>query len=472
MKLPDKMKALHKIQEQLFDSFQKNHKRYFGHLPQWLKLEKEKAIQGFQAKGFPNRSMEEWRTTNLEKALQEDYGSYFREAEKDVNIDHVFQCEIHNFGTLLISQLNGFHVSKDGKDLTVMDNGIVIGSILAAAREMPELVKENFGKIMPQTKDGLNDLNTAMFQDGFFLYVPDNVSFDVPIQMVNIINTPENLMIHPRNFIHIGKNSNVKVVYCDDSIQHGYNFINALTEIYVDSGAKYDFYKLQNKDNQSILLNNNYVKQEKDSETHNFTIIFNGGIIRNDINVQLDEYCKADVNGLYLVDRKQKVDNLVYIQHTKPNSLSNQNFKGIVDDEARAYFNGYVRVDKDAQKTNAFQNNRSILLSEDAKVGAKPFLEIYADDVKCSHGATVGQLDENALFYIMSRGISEKNARILLMYAFASEIVEKVSIEKLRGRLDEMVTKRLKGELSSCEQCLLHCSDKHIMNFDIDYDKV
>ena len=261
-------------------------------------------------------------------------------------------------------------------------------------------------------------------------------------------------------------------MYCDDSIQHGYNFINALTEIYVDSDAKFDFYKLQNKDDQSILLNNNYVKQEKNSETQNFTIIFNGGIIRNDINVQLDEYCKADVNGLYLVDRKQKVDNLVYIQHTKPHSDSNQSFKGIIDDEARAYFNGHVRVDKDAQKTNAFQNNRNILLSQDAKAGAKPFLEIYADDVKCSHGATVGQLDENALFYIMSRGISEKNARILLMYAFAAEIVEKVSIEKLRGRLDEMVTKRLKGELSSCEQCLLHCSDKHILSFDIDYDNV
>jgi len=262
------------------------------------------------------------------------------------------------------------------------------------------------------------------------------------------------------------------VVYCDDSIAHGYNFVNAVTEIFVGESAFFDFYKLQNKDNQSILLNNNYIKQEKNSETHNSTIIFNGGLIRNDIQITLDEHCSAEANGLYLVDKKQKVDNRVFINHTKANSTSSQTFKGIMDDEAIAFFNGHVFVEKDAQNTRAFQNNRNILLSEDAKVSTSPFLEIYADDVKCSHGATVGQLDESALFYIMSRGISEKNARIMLMYAFAAEIINKVSIDKLRTRLDEMVTKRLKGELSSCDQCLLHCSDKHQISFDIDMKKI
>jgi Fe-S cluster assembly protein SufD len=466
------MKDLIEIKKSIVSHFNDGKQQFFCDFPVWMQEAKEKSIRDFEEKGFPDRKMEAWKTTNLKDALLQDYGSFFRTPEENVNIDHVFQCEIHNFGTLLVSQLNGFYVEDKGKSLSVMDNGIVIGSMLVAMKEMPELVKKHFGKIMPETKDGMNDLNTAMFQDGFFLYVPDDVSFDVPIQMVNIVNTNDNIMIHPRNLIHVGKNSNVKVVYCDDSIAHGHNFVNSVTEIFVGESAKFDFYKLQNKDNQSILLNNNYVKQEKNSETHNSTIIFNGGLIRNDIHITLDEHCIAEANGLYLVDKKQKVDNRVFINHAKPNSTSSQSFKGIVDDEARASFNGHVLVDKDAQKTNAFQNNRNILLSEDAKVSASPFLEIYADDVKCSHGATVGQLDDNALFYIMSRGINEKNARILLMYAFAIEIINKVNIEKLQIRLDEMVTKRLKGELSSCDQCLLHCSDKHQVSFDIDMAKI
>jgi len=463
------MKAL---KENISRIFHGEKKQFFGDFPKWMLEQKEKAITHFENKGFPDRKMEAWKSTNLKEALTQDYGDLLRTQEENVNIDTVFQCEIHNFGTLLVSQLNGFYVEDNDKSLSKMDNGIVIGSMRAAMKEMPEIIEKYFGKNIPETKDGMNDLNTAMFQDGFFLYVPDNVVFDVPIQMVNIVNTKDNLMIHPRNMIVVGKNSDVKVVYCDDSIAHGHNFVNAVTEIFVGESAIFDFYKLQNKDNQSILLNNNYVSQEKNSKTHNSTIIFNGGLIRNDIHIVLDEHCMTDVNGLYLVDRKQKVDNRVFINHSKAESTSSQTFKGIVDDEARAYFKGHVLVEKEAQKTNAFQKSRNILLSEDATASANPFLEIYADDVKCSHGATVGQLDESALFYIMSRGISEKNARTLLMYAFATEIINKVNIDKLYTRLEEMVTMRLKGELSSCDQCLLHCSDKHQISFDIDMAKI
>jgi Fe-S cluster assembly protein SufD len=199
----------------------------------------------------------------------------------------------------------------------------------------------------------------------------------------------------------------------------------------------------------------------------------NGGILRNEVFTDLQgSFCQAHLNGLYLVDKKQHIDNQVVVHHAKPDNTSTQLYKGIIDDEASAVFNGHIEVHRDAQRTEAFQTNRNILLNDAARVTTKPFLEIYADDVKCSHGATVGQLDPTAMFYIRSRGICERNARMLLMYAFAAEVIQKVKIDILRERLDMMVQKRLKGELSICDQCVLHCKDEHHFTFDIDMSKI
>ena len=200
----------------------------------------------------------------------------------------------------------------------------------------------------------------------------------------------------------------------------------------------------------------------------------NGGILRNNNHITIDgEGCETNVYGLYLMDKKQHIDNQVFIDHAKPNSMSNELFKGIMDDTASGVFNGHVLVRRDAQKTNAFQRNKNILLTDKAKVNSKPFLEIYADDVKCSHGATVGQLDTEAMFYIRSRGISEDSARMLLMYAFCDEIIQKITVEPLKHRLEDMVKKRLRGELSVCAQCVLHCSHpEKEFNFEIDLSKI
>jgi Fe-S cluster assembly protein SufD len=247
-----------------------------------------------------------------------------------------------------------------------------------------------------------------------------------------------------------------------------------VTEVFLDRDATLDHYKLQNKDSHSTLINTIYFRQSEESSLSSNSISLNGGIIRNNSVVKLEgENASAEITGLYLMDRNQHIDNRVFVDHAVPHCQSNELFKGVLDDHATGVFNGHVLVRRDAQQTIAYQRNSNILLTDKATIDTRPFLEIYADDVKCSHGATVGQLDANALFYIRSRGISEASAKILLMYAFAAEIINKIGIPELRQRIDDMVKKRLRGELSYCDQCVLHCSSQeNKINFEIDMSKI
>ncbi len=249
--------------------------------------------------------------------------------------------------------------------------------------------------------------------------------------------------------------------------------MNVVTEFSLAEGAMLDHYKLQNKDDSAVMVNTSFFGLQRNARLSTNTITFNGGSIRNESVVNLDgEGAEADIMGLYLVDRKQHVDNQVLVRHNAPHCNSSELFKGILDDEATVAFNGHIVVQPGAQKTNAFQSNRNILLTDTARISTKPFLEIYADDVKCSHGATVGQLDENALFYLKQRGLCDRNARMLLMYAFAEEVVRRISVESLHQRTAEMVQRRLNGELSICDQCVLHCSNEAPMEFEIDLSKI
>ena len=433
---------------------------------------RNEALKSFAEIGFPSQEIEEWKSTNLKNSLTPEYNFYFSPFEEKVDVDKIFRCEIHNFETYLFSQLNGWYVYRHSP-ITELPNGVIVGSFASAMKAYPDLFEKHYGKIANIGKNGLTALNTAFAQDGIFIFVPDNVSIEKPIQMVNIVNSDGNLFIQPRNLIILGKNSKLTFVYCDDSIKHKNSFINACSEIFLDENAELDFYKMQNKDSLSTVITNSFYQQEKNSRLHSNTLTFNGGVIRNESHVELaGNGSDAKVYGLYLMDKEQHVDNQIYIDHIAPETTSYEQFKGIIDDNASAVFNGHIHVYRDAQKTQAFQSNKNILLTDTAHVSTKPFLEIYADDVKCSHGATVGQLDPEALFYLKSRGICDRNARMLLLYAFAGEIANKIAIEVLRERIDAMIVKRLKGELSICDQCVLHCKEKDIINFEIDMSKI
>jgi len=461
------------LKDKISGLYHQNKETIFSNDPPEIVRIREKSFEDFLKMDFPSTKLEAWKNTDLKKVLKRDYKINFGPEDEDINFDKVFHCEVPDLDTHVISLYNGWYIYRD-QPLLKLPNGTLIGSFAQALKEYPELVLKHFNQIAKPGLNGFNALNTAYAQDGIFIYVPDNVDAYKTIQMVNIIDKEENLFVQNRNLVILGKNSRLTLVHCDDSHNHKASLSNTVTEVYLDEGAKMKHYKLQNLNNDTSLINTTFFHQEKDSDLATYAISLNGGLIRNDIHVKLDgEGSNADVFGLYLTDKEQHVDNQVHIDHAKPNCTSNELFKGILDDHASAVFNGHILVRQDSQNTNAFQTNRNILLTDKATVNTKPFLEIYADDVKCSHGATVGQLDETALFYIKSRGIGEYNARMLLMYAFAAEVIKNITILPLKDRIDDLVKKRLRGELAICDQCVLHCKNQEQQyEFNIDLNKI
>jgi len=433
-----------------------------------------KAFELFNKAGFPHAALERWRGTDLSRALNHDYQALPEPPSDNLDIEKIFKCDVPYFETLLVSQLNGWYTDRKNP-IQVFPNGMVIGSLAAAFHKYPELIRSHYGQYADDSSESLTALNTAMAQDGVFIYVPDNVTVEQNVQMVNITDFKQNLFLNTRNLVILGENSHLRLVQCDDSINHDISFINTVTEVKIGRNSTLDHYKLQNKDDHTTMINSMYFHQDEGSSLSTNAISLNGGLIRNLSHITMSgSHSSAEVCGLYLMDRYQHIDNQVYINHVAPECESRELFKGVLDDHASGVFNGHIKVHRDAQKTNAFQTNKNILLSDKASIDTKPFLEIYADDVKCSHGATIGQLDAEALFYIRSRGISESNAKILLMYAFAAEVINKISIPELRLRMDDMVKKRLRGELSQCEQCVLNCSSHEMqkVEFNIDMSKI
>jgi len=434
---------------------------------------RDNAFQSFLSQGFPGKKLEKWRDTDLSEFLQKEY-QYIPNSDpvSESDINSIFRCEIHNFETYLFTLHNGAYVYNHSP-LTTLENGVVIGSLRSAWESHNDLVKPYLNSLTENMLNGLVSLNSALATAGIFIYVPDNIKVEKPVQLINMINTKENPFLQAKNLIVLGKNAELTFVQCDDSVQDMDSFMNVVSEFHVSEGAKLDHYKLQNKELSSVLVNTSFFSLKKDAKMKTNTITLNGGKIRNETIVNLDEPgAEAEIMGLYLVDKQQHVDNQVLVRHNAENCFSNELFKGILDDEATAVFNGHILVQPGAQKTNAYQNNKNILLTDNAKVTAKPFLEIYADDVKCSHGATVGQLDEDALFYLKQRGICDLNAKMLLMYAFAEEVIRNISIPSLHDSTADMVNRRLKGELSACNQCVLHCNDQKPIEFDIDLSKI
>ncbi len=437
-----------------------------------LLRERSAALADFNRLGFPHKKLEKWRNTDLKISLSFDYSLATADFRMQDVLDEVFECDVQELDTYVMNLYKGRFFYKDNP-LHILDGGVIVGSLKAAFDQYPELVKKYFGKYATTENNAFNALNTALFLDGLFVYVPKNVILEKPLQLINAVGTTEDVFVQNRNLIILEENSQLTLIQCDDSYNYKRSLTNSVTEIVIGANASLDHYRLQNINNNSTLISSIAIEQDRDSRLNTNSIILNGGLIRNETYTKLiGEGAQADIYGVYLADKNQLIDNQVYVDHTVPHCTSNELFKGILDDYARAVFKGHILVRKDAQKTLAFQNNANIILTDKAMINTKPFLEIYADDVKCSHGATVGQLDESALFYIRQRGISEDNARLLLMYAFAADVTQKIKIESLRDRIEDMVKRRLRGELSICDQCVLQCSTPEKYNFEIDMTKI
>lgn len=420
---------------------------------------REKAFVQFQELGVPTCANENYKYTNLIPAFDHPYNVNLRYLPVDVDLNDIFQCDVPELDTNMVLLTNGWYYGNN-KKLTELPEGVIVCGTQEASEKYSEIFNAHYGKYAKPDEDGIVALNTSLAKDGLFIYVPKGVVIERPIQVVNLLRSDRDLMATQRNLFVIEENAQAKIIVCDHTLTKHKYLINSVTEVNVAPNAVFDLYTIQNQHLNSVILNSTFIRQDKNSNVLTNTISLYGGTIRNNHHVLLDgEHCENNTFGMYLLDKKQHVDNFTSIDHAKPNCLSNEHFKGVMDGKSTAAFSGRISVRRDAQKTLAYQSNNNLLLSDEAQINSKPQLIIDADDVKCSHGATVGQMDEDALFYLRARGIDEKEARQMLMFAFAHEIIEKIRVEPLKDRIDALVDTRLRGEISKCNTCSIACNN-------------
>ncbi|MEN8886567.1 MAG: Fe-S cluster assembly protein SufD [Winogradskyella sp.] len=399
------------------------------------------AIKTFENEGFPSKKEEAWKYTSLNSILKHDY-SVFPKHENALEFKDVKKYFIHEIDSYKIIFIDGkysSHLSQtthDGIDICLMSS--------ALNKPKYRLIIENyFNKIA--TKDGLSSLNTAFSAEGAYIHIPKNKLVDKPIQIIHFSTGNEAaLMLQPRNLVVVDENSHVQIIERHQSLTDNPVLTNSVTEIFANKRAIVDYYKIQNDKENASLIDSTFINQKDGSLAKVHTFSFGGKLIRNNLNFyQNGERMDSVMKGITIIGKKQHVDHNTLVHHIEPNCESHQDYKGIFDDSSTGVFNGKVVVNKEAQKTNAFQSNNNILISDKASINTKPQLEIFADDVKCSHGCTIGQLDDSAMFYLRSRGIPEKEARALLMFAFSNNVLDSVKIPEIKNRITKIIANKL-----------------------------
>ena len=412
-----------------------------------LHEKRKEALNLFEKTGFPPARDEEYRYTNIAKALEKSIGSNTGQATSKLDAQGIERFLFKGLEANQLVFVNGqfrpglSQIISDPKQLKIQE-------LSAAYQEQPEKISAAFGKHAKADSDPFVALNTAFAHNGVFIEVPTNSIAEHPVVLHFISDgTAATNTSQPRNLFLIGRSASVSVVEAFSSIGENTTFTNLVTEIDVQQNAQVQYVKLQTEQDNAIQVNNTHIYQSADSRVTTTTITLGGGLVRNNLNYIVDDKnCEANMYGLYYLHGDQHVDNHTVVDHRQPHSVSNELYKGIMDDASTGVFNGKIYVRQAAQKTNAFQSNKNLLLTDNATINAKPQLEIWADDVKCSHGATTGQIDEEQVFYLRSRGLSEKSAKALLLYAFAAEIIEQISVEPLRAYLLDILDLKLKAK--------------------------
>jgi Fe-S cluster assembly protein SufD len=400
-----------------------------------------KALQNFEELGFPTKKLEAWKYTSLNSVLKQDY-SIFPNSEIAVELADVKKYFIHDIDTYKIVFIDG----KYSSFLSDTTHDTIDVCLMSSALTKPKykaVIENYFNKIAKQ--DNLTSLNTAFANEGAYIYIPKNVEVEKPIQIISFTTGSEDaIMTQPRNLIVAEQNAHVQIIERHQSLTSNPVLTNSVTEVYAAKDATVDIYKIQNDNENASLVDNSYIEQKSNSIVSVHTFSFGGNITRNNLNFyQRGEHIDSILKGITITEGKQHVDHHTLVHHIEPNCESHQDYKGIYDDRSTAVFNGKVIVEKEAQKTNAYQQNNNVLISDKATINAKPQLEIFADDVKCSHGCTIGQLDDDALFYMQQRGIPQKEAKALLMYAFANTVLESVKIPEVKKRINKLIANKL-----------------------------
>ncbi len=400
------------------------------------------AIKNFENKGFPTKKEEAWKYTSLNAILKNDF-SVFPKKENTIEFKDVKKYFLHEIDTYKVVFIDGIFSSflssttHEGLDVCLMAS--------ALTKPKYKMVIDSYFNQIANKEDSLTSLNTAFSLEGAYINIPKSKVVEKPIEIIYFSTGNEAaLMVQPRNLIIVGENAHVQIVERHQSLNSNPVLTNSVTEIFAQKRAIVDYYKVQNDVQTANLVDNTYIAQKQESRVAVHTFSFGGNITRNNLNFyHQGERIDSTLKGITIIGDKQHVDHYTLVQHATPNCESHQNYKTILNDSSTGVFNGKIFVEKEAQKTDAFQQNNNILIGDKATINAKPQLEIFADDVKCSHGCTIGQLDESAMFYMQQRGIPKKEAKALLMYAFTSEVTNSIKIPELKAKIAKIIANKL-----------------------------
>ncbi|WP_044173965.1 Fe-S cluster assembly protein SufD [Flectobacillus major] len=429
------------LKAQLIANFKAAEGKMNGEAKSPIHLVRQQALQTFNQLGFPTIKHEEWKYSNVKNLIKQ---SFEFNAVSTLNAQDLAQMAIPNLDGNILYFINGVY-NPSLSTIVSPASDLIILPFADAVKQYPDLVEKYFNQYSDIADNAFTALNTAFAHNGVFVYVPEKKVVEKPVILRFIADARSlNVASQPRNLVVVGKRAEVKIAEAYRSLGENVAFTNTVTEIAVAEEANVHYYKVQNETDNSYHIGTTAVYQESRSVFTANTVTANGGFVRNNLNIKIDgEFAEANMFGLYIPNAKQHIDNHTAVDHAKPNSNSNELYKGILKDKSTGVFNGKIYVREDAQKTNAFQSCKNVLMSNEASMNTKPQLEIWADDVKCSHGTTTGQLNDDALFYMQARGISKDSARALLMLAFAQEVIDKMEIPAIKEYLEGLIVEKI-----------------------------
>ena len=453
-------------EQQYIELYEQARQMIFNHAPEEMNAVRDEAFENFKRQGFPSRKVERYKYTDIDKLFAPDYGVNLNRLEIPVDPYQAFRCDVPNLSTSLYFVVNDTFYNKALPQAS-LPTGVIIGSLrdhFSHRSPLTAHLSKYYAKLAKTSDDAITALNTMLAQDGMLVYVPKNVKVDRAIQVINILKaTPQNtqrvvpdLMVNRRVLIILEEGAELKMLFCDHAADDRNFLATQVIEAYVGANASLDLYCLEETHYKNVRLSNVYIDQQRDSRVNHNVITLHNGTTRNKLDLTFSgEGAECGCYGCVIADKQQHVDNNTLITHKVPHCTSNELYKYVLDDKSTGAFAGRVLVEHGAQKTTSQMTNQNLTATKEARMFTQPMLEIYADDVKCAHGSTVGQLNNAALFYMRQRGISLKEAKLLLQNAFINEVIDKMQLEPLRDRLHYLVEKRFRGELNKCDGCKL-----------------
>ena len=441
-------------EKQYIDLYNQNRELICSHSNDVMNSKRDEAFEAFSRNGFPSKKVERYKYTDVQALFApEDYGLNLNRVKFPINPSDIFTCDVPNMSTSLYFVINDMFYER-ANTCDTLPEGVYIGSLSEAVEKYPEIIEKYYGRLAYPEEDAITALNTMLAQDGLVVYIPKGVKVDQTIQVINVMHSNVDLMINRRVLIIVEPRAEVKLLFCDHNADKQRFLTTQVIEAFVEDDAHLELYCLEETHRKNVRFSNLYIDQQRSSFVNHNAITLHNGVTRNKTDLVFSgEGSECELLGCVIADKTQHVDNNTLIDHKVGHCTSEELYKYVLDDQAVGAFAGKVLVRHDAQQTLSHETNQNLCAPKEARMYTQPMLEIYADDVKCDHGSTVGQLNDAALFYMQQRGISLKEARMLLKFAFLGQVIDHIKLEPLRNRLHLLVEKRFRGELAGCRTC-------------------